>query len=134
MTTSKKKVAAKKVASKKAVAKKAPAKKAVAKKAPAKKVASKKKIDGKALAAKRKGGDSIAQYIRDAVAAGQTDVDKILADASREFPGKKATRGYVRWIARHDLKKELPPTKRVVKSKAKAKSKAPAATDDQGVV
>jgi len=91
-------------------------KKAATKKAPAKKVA--KKLDGKALAAKRKNRDSIAQYIKDQIAAGETDVDAILESAKKEFPGKKPTRGYVRWIARHQMGKEL--------GKAKIASKAPA--------
>jgi len=91
-------------------------KKAATKKAPAKKVA--KKLDDKALAAKRKNRDSIAQYIKDQIAAGETDVDAILESAKKEFPGKKPTRGYVRWIARHQMGKEL--------GKAKIASKAPA--------
>lgn len=93
-----------KKASKKAAAKKAATKKA--KKAPA-----------KTLAAKRK-RDSIAQYIKDQVAAGKTDVDAILESAKKEFPDKKPTRGYVRWIAKHQMGKEL--------GKAKIASKAPA--------
>lgn len=106
-------MATKKVSKK--AAKKAAAKKASAKKAPAKKAA--KKLDGKALAAKRKNRDSIAQYIKDQVAAGETDVDAILEAAKKEFPGKKPTRGYVRWIAKHQMGKEL--------GKAKIASKAP---------
>lgn len=91
-------------------------KKAAAKKAPTKKAA--KKLDGKTLAAKRKNRDSIAQYIKDQIAAGETDVDAILEGAKKEFPGKKPTRGYVRWIAKHQMGKEL--------GKARIASKAPA--------
>lgn len=112
-------MATKKVSKK--AAKKAAAKKASAKKAPAKKAA--KKLDGKALAAKRKNRDSIAQYIKDQVAAGNTDVDAILESAKAEFPGKKPTRGYVRWIAKHQMGKDLG------RAKAPAsKKKAPAKT------
>jgi hypothetical protein len=115
------------------------------KKVAAKKNAPKKKLDGKALAAKRKNRDSIAQYIKDQVAAGRTDVDAILESAKKEFPGKKPTRGYVRWIAKHQMGKELgkakiaskaPAKKAASKKKASAKTSAPATpapkADDMG--
>lgn len=98
-----------------------------AKKTAAKKGAPKKKLDGKALAAKRKPRDSVAQFITDELKAGRKDVDKIVEKAKAEFPKTTPTRGYVRWIAKSlglsdqvaVEKKEAAPKK----AKAKAKSK-----------
>lgn len=75
-------------------------KKATKKKVAAKKSAPRKKLDGKALAAKRKPRDSVAQFIKDELQAGRTDVDKIIEKAKAEFPKTNPTRGYVRWIAK----------------------------------
>lgn len=75
-------------------------KKASKKVAAKKKSAPKKKLDGKALAAKRKPRDSVAQFIKDELMAGKSDVAKIVERAKAEFPKAKPTNGYVRWIAK----------------------------------
>jgi hypothetical protein len=75
-------------------------KKASKKKVAAKKGAPKRKIDGKALAAQRKPRDSVAQFIKDELMAGRTDVDRIIEKAKDNFPKSKPTRGYVRFIAK----------------------------------
>lgn len=76
--------------------------KKASKKVAAKKSAPKKKktLDGKALAAKRKPRDSVAQFIKDELMAGKSDVAKIVERTKAEFPKAKPTNGYVRWIAK----------------------------------
>lgn len=82
----------------------------------------KKKLDGKALAAKRKPRDSVAQFIKDELMGGSSDVDKIIERSKKEFPKAKPTRGYVRWIA-----KQIGKEKQVaVEPKAKAEKPAKA--------
>lgn len=102
-------------------------KKASKKKVAAKKSAPKKKLDGKALAAKRKPRDSVAQFIKDELMAGKSDVDKIVERAKAEFPKTKPTRGYVRWIAKQIGKEKQVAVKPAAKKAAKpAKKKAAA--------
>lgn len=89
------------------------------KKVAAKKSAPKKKLDGKALAAKRKPRDSVAQFIKDELMAGKSDVDKIVERAKAEFPKTNPTNGYVRWIA-----KQIGKEKQVAVEKAEKPAKA----------
>lgn len=70
------------------------------KKVAAKKSSPKKKLDGKALAAKRQPRDSVAQFIKDELNAGKSDVAKIVERAKAEFPKTNPTNGYVRFIAK----------------------------------
>lgn len=104
----------------------------------AKKVAKKtgsKKLDGKALAAKRKPRDTVAQYVKDELEKGKRNVDKILAGALDNFPGTKATRGYVRFIAKGLKIKDLEASEKKSESKtekAKAKAKKPKAKKSEG--
>lgn len=98
------------------------ASKKASKKAAAKKSAPKKKLDGKALAAKRKPRDSVAQFIKDELMAGKSDVDKIVERAKAEFPKTKPTRGYVRWIAKQIGKEKQVAPERGEKPKAKTKA------------
>lgn len=98
-----------------------------AKKTAAKKSAPKKKLDGKALAAKRKPRDSVAQFIKDELNAGKTDVAKIVERAKAEFPKTSPTNGYVRWIAKSIGKEkqvaaEVPAKKEKAAKPAKAKA------------
>lgn len=107
----------------------------------------KKKLDGKALAAKRKPRDSVAQFIKDELTAGTSDVDKIIERAKKDFPKAKPTRGYVRWIAKQigkekqvaveSGKKEKPAKAKAAKKSAKksapkkaSEPKAPEAKGD----
>lgn len=84
----------------------------------------KKKLDGKALAAKRKPRDSVAQFIKDELTAGKSDIDKIIERAKADFPKATPTRGYVRWIARQiGREKQVP----VETKPAAPKAKEPAA-------
>jgi hypothetical protein len=109
-----------------------------AKKTAAKKAAPRKKLDGKALAAKRKPRDSVAQFIKDELTAGKSDVDAIIEKAKKEFPKSDPTRGYVRYIAKQIGKskqvapEEKPKEKKASKKKAAAKKSdsAPAAKTD----
>lgn len=86
-------------ATKKTTTKKTTTKKIATEKTATKKTATK-NLDGKALAAKRKPRDSVAQLIKDELTAGKADVDKIIDRALADFPKSKVTRGYVRWIAK----------------------------------
>lgn len=91
-----------------------------------------KKLDGKALAAKRKPRDSVAQFIKDELNAGRTDVDKILERAKAEFKGKNPTRGYVRYLAKTIGNKAVayvPKAKAKGKSTKKTSTKKTAAAD-----
>lgn len=115
--------------------------KKAAKKASGKK--SGKKLDGKALAAKRKPRDSVAQFIKDELTGGASDVDKIIERAKKDFPKAKPTRGYVRWVAKqigkeklvapepHEAKPKAAKAK-VTKKAAKAKSPKKAAAEPKG--
>jgi len=96
-------------------------KKASKKKVAAKKSASTKKLDGKALAAKRKPRDSVAQFIKDELMAGESDVDNIVERAKAEFPKTKPTRGYVRWIAKQIGKEKQVAVKPAAKKEKAAK-------------
>lgn len=121
-------------------------KKASKKKVAAKKGAPKRKIDGKALAAQRKPRDSVAQFIKDELMAGRTDVDRIIEKAKDNFPKSKPTRGYVRFIAKQIGKykqvepeggapaKAEKPAKKASKKKSAKKSAAsePASSESKG--
>lgn len=99
--------------------------KKTAKKAPGKKAG--KKLDGKALAAKRKPRDSVAQFIMDELTAGTSDVDKIIERAKKDFPKAKPTRGYVRWVAKQIGKEKqvaAEPRAKAEKPKSKPAKKA----------
>lgn len=101
-----------------------------AKKTAAKKAAPRKKLDGKALAAKRKPRDSVAQFIKDELNNGKSDVDKIIERAVKEFPKTTPTRGYVRHIAKQigKSKQVAPePTEKAPKKKAAKKSESASA-------
>jgi hypothetical protein len=99
----------------------------------AKKKGSSKKIDGKALAAKRKPRDTVAQFIKDQLAAGKRDVAKILTGAKENFPGAKPTNGYVRWIAKGEGIKDLSePVRAAAPKTEKAKTKAKKKVEAKG--
>jgi hypothetical protein len=85
------------------------------------KTVGKKKLDGKKLAAQRKPRDSVAQFIKDELMAGRTDVDKIVEKAKKEYPKTKPTNGYVRWIA-----KSIGKEKAVAPERAEKKAVDPA--------
>lgn len=125
-TTAKKETAMKNATTGKTATKKVPASNAATKKVATKTVD------------RRKWG--AAESIRAKLTAGATDVDKIIAEIKTEFPKVKATRGYVRWLAKGmELsdqvatprgrpaaeKAEKAPAKKVATKKAPAK-KAPA--------
>lgn len=111
-------------------------KKATKKKVAAKKGAPKKKLDGKKLAAQRKPRDTAATFIRDELAAGKSDVAKIIERTKAEFPKSKATPGYVRFLAKgmglskqvaYEVKAETPAKTKAKKAKkAEEKADAPA--------
>lgn len=101
--------------------------KKASKKSAAKKPAAKKKLDGKALAAKRKPRDSVAQFIKDELVGGATDVDKIIERSRKDFPKAKPTRGYVRWIAKNIGREKQVMAERVAAKPAKKPTAKPAA-------
>lgn len=85
----------------------------------------KKKLDGKKLAANRKPRDSVAQFIKDELNAGKTDVAKILERAKADFPKANPTAGYVRFIAKQIGKgKQVESTRGKGEKKAKPAKKA----------
>lgn len=79
----------------------------------------KKKLDGKKLAANRKPRDSVANFIKDELNAGKTDVAKILERAKADFPKANPTAGYVRFIA-----KQIGKSKQVESTRGKGEKKA----------
>lgn len=83
-----------------------------------------KKLDGKKLAAARKPRDSVAQFIKDELTAGRTDVEKIVEKAKKEFPKTNPTNGYVRWIAKQIGKEKAVAPEVASKPKAEKKSAA----------
>lgn len=96
----------------------------------------KKKLDGKKLAAARKPRDSVAQFIKDELNAGKTDVAKILERCKADFPKANPTAGYVRFIAKQIGKgkqvesqrgKGEKPAKKAKAKKASTKKTTPAA-------
>lgn len=101
----------------------------------------KKKLDGKKLAANRKPRDSVAQFIKDELNAGKTDVAKILERAKADFPKASPTPGYVRFIAKQIGKgkqvestrgkgeKKEKPAKAKPKAKTTSSKKTPAASE-----
>lgn len=99
--------------------------KKASKKVAAKKSSPKKKLDGKALADKRKPRDSVAQFIKDELNAGKSDVAKIVERAKAEFPKTNPTNGYVRFIARQIGKeKQVASEPKAKPAKAAAKKSA----------
>lgn len=92
----------------------------------------KKKLDGKKLAAQRKPRDSVAQFIKDELEAGRSDVARIIEKAKSEFPKSNPTPGYVRFIAKSIGKyKQVEPERGVAKPKAKKEKKAKKAKKDK---